>query len=199
MRGFPLLMGLLLCAGAGLARADDSSSDYGYGHGLLYVGAGVSNNKIDDITHTGVSFGDISKTSWKVFAGVRPLRVFGVEADYMDLGNHTQNILSGSTSADAKAFAGYGVLFLPLPVSWLDLYGKAGAARWELHTNANAAGNSPNGNLFELTDRGTEFAWGLGAQAHFGILGGRLEYERFDIPHTGGAEVFSLSLVLSFL
>jgi opacity protein-like surface antigen len=197
MRRFTLLMALAVLAGAGAARADDT--DYGYGHGLLYIGAGVSNNKVDNITHTGVSFGDIDKTSWKVFAGVRPLRFLGIEADYLDLGNHTQSIIAGTTSADAKAFAGYGVLFLPLPVPWLDIYGKAGAARWELNTNAGAAGNPPSGSLFDISDRGTEFAWGLGAQAHMGMLGGRLEYERFDIPHTNGAEVFSLSLVLSFL
>ena len=74
-------------------------------------------------------------------------------------------------------------------------FGKAGLARWSLSGSTSV----PSSSLFNFSNEGTEFAWGLGAQAHFGILGGRFEYERFDIPHTGGAEVFSLSLVLSFL
>ena len=200
MRRFALLIALALLASAGAARADDNDNGvYGYGHGLLYIGAGISNDKVDDVTHTGVDFGDIDKTSWTVFAGVRPLRVFGVEADYMDLGNHTRNIIGGTTSADAKAFAGYGVLFLPLPVSWLDLYGKAGVARWKLSGNSSSAGTLPPSSFFNFDDRGTEFAWGAGAQARLGNIGGRLEYERFNIPNTNGAQAISLSLVLSFL
>ena len=192
MRRLPLVMALVLAAGAGAARADD-------GKGLLYIGAGVSNDKIDDVTHTGVPFGDIDQTSWKVFAGVRPLKVLGVEADYMDLGNHTQTLIGGTSSTDAKAFAAYGVGFLPLPLPWLDIFGKAGVARWQLSGDTNAVGILPFSSFFAFSDRGTEFAWGVGAQAHLGNIGGRLEYERFDIPQTNGAEVFLLLLVLSFL
>ena len=187
MRRFSLL--LLLALAATAARAD----------GLLYAGAGLSNDKVDDVTHTGVPFGDIKKTSWKVFAGVRPLHVLGIEADYMDLGNHTQTLIGGTTSTDAKAFAAYGVGFLPLPVPWLDVFGKAGVARWKLSGDANSAGTLPPSSFFAFSDRGTDFAWGVGAQAHFGNIGGRLEYERFDIPSTNGARIFSLSVVLSFL
>ena len=47
MRRFQLLvlMMLGLGLGAGAARADDN--------GLIYIGAGISRNKIDNITHTG--------------------------------------------------------------------------------------------------------------------------------------------------
>jgi hypothetical protein len=45
--------------------------------------------------------------------------------------------------ADAKAFAGYGVGFLPLPVPFFDLFAKAGVARWELSGSQNAAGQIP--------------------------------------------------------
>jgi hypothetical protein len=38
-----------------------------------------------------------------------------------------------------------------------------------------------------------------GAQAHIGNIGGRLEYERFRIPNTDDARVFSLSVILSLL
>lgn len=66
-------------------------------------------------------------------------------------------------------------------------------ARWKRgHASARDAGSHP---LF----RGTDFAWGVGAQTHFGNIGGRLEYERFDFPSANGARVYSPSVVPSFL
>lgn len=190
MRRFPLLMLMVLALGAGAARADDN--------GLIYIGAGLSRNRIDNITHTGTPITEIDKTSWKVLAGVRPVKVFAVEADYMDLGNRTRTFINGvGNRVDAKAFAGYAVGFLPLPVPFLDLFGKAGVARWKL--NESSAGTPPPSSFFALSDKGTNFAWGAGAQARIGNIGGRLEYEHFNIPNTNGAKVFSLAVVLDLL
>ena|SRR5579864_762074 len=105
MRRFALLILLALLAGAGAARADDNRA---YGYGQLYIGAGISNDRVDDVTHTGVAFGDISKSSCKGFAGVRPLRVFAVEADYRDLGNTPATSSAARPARMRKAFAGYG-------------------------------------------------------------------------------------------
>jgi len=169
-----ILLVTVLALGAGAAEAAD---------GLLYVGAGVSKDKVQGITHTGVPFADIDKTSWKVLAGFRPIKLFAVEADYLDLGNRTNTFISGaSTHSDAKAYAGYVVGFLPLPLPFVD-----------------SAGTLPPSSFFAFSDQGTEFAWGAGAQAHIGNIGGRLEYERFRIPNTGDARVFSLSVILSLL
>jgi hypothetical protein len=49
-----------------------------------------------------------------------------------------------------------------------------------------------------LSTNGSEFAWGIGAQAHISMVGARLEYENFNIPNTSGARVASLSVFLSF-
>jgi len=185
-----LVTALAILAGAGAtsAVADD----------LLYLGAGLSNNKVEGITHTGVPFSDIDKTSWKVLAGFRPVKFVSVEADYLDLGNKTSTLINGaSTHSDAKAFAGYAVGFLPLPVPFLDVFGKAGVARWKLNGSSSSAGSLPPSSFFAFSDEGTEFAWGAGAQAHIGNIGGRLEYERFRIPNTDDARVFSLSVILS--
>jgi hypothetical protein len=57
----------------------------------------------------------------------------------------------------------------------------------------------PPGNFFAFSNQGTEFAWGLGAQAHIGNIGGRLEYEDFNIPNTNGAKVFTLAFILNLL
>ena len=171
-----------LALGATAARADNR---------MFYVGAGVARNKISDITATN---SDLNDTSWKAFAGVRPINAFAVEADYIDLGSQSTQFVDTSTNLHYKAFAGYAVGFLPLPVPILDVFGKVGLARWQSSGNSNA---STGGQLFSLSDNGTEFAWGVGAQAHFGTIGGRLEYEAFNIHNTNGANVVSLSVFLN--
>jgi Outer membrane protein beta-barrel domain len=184
----PMLIAAL-ALGAGVAHAHD---------GLFYLGAGISRNKVSEITNGGAAFGDLDKTSWKVLAGFRPISLFAVEADYLDLGSQTNTFVGGANShSDAKAFAGYAVGFLPIPVPFLDVYGKAGLARWKL--DGASGSNLPPGNFFAFSKQGTEFAWGLGAQAHIGNIGGRLEYENFNIPNTSGAKVFSLAVILSLL
>ena len=184
-----LMLMAALALGVGVVHADE---------GFFYLGAGISKNKVSEITNSGAAFGDLDETSWKVLAGFRPISLFAVEADYLDLGSQTNSFVGGGNShSDAKAFAGYAVGFLPIPVPFLDVYGKAGVARWKL--DGTASPTVPPGNLFAFSNQGTEFAWGLGAQAHIGNIGGRLEYENFNIPNTGGAKVFSLAVILSLL
>jgi opacity protein-like surface antigen len=199
MRSSIFAAALVLAAAAGSARADDNN--YLQTNGLLYIGAGVSKDKIDGITHTGVPFDDLDKTSWKAFAGFRPIRPFALELDYMDLGNRTYTYINGvNQHEDARAFAGYAVGFLPLPLPYFDLYAKAGAARWKFNGNQSTAGQLPPSSFFAFSDEGTSFAWGVGAQAQIKNIGGRLEWEHFEIPNTdNGAKVFTLALVISLL
>lgn len=177
MRRLLLLMTFAFAAGA--AHADNGS---------FYVGAGISKDKLSDIANQGTNFADIDSTSWKVFAGFRPISVFAVEADYLDLGSQTGTFVTTPTSSNAKAFAGYAVGFLPIPLPFLDVFGKAGLARWRLN------GSSP---LTSFSTSGTEFAWGVGAGVHAGNFGARLEYEKFNIPGTNGANVTSLEVYLN--
>jgi hypothetical protein len=180
-----LLLSTALVLAASAARADN---------GFFYVGAGVSKDKLSNIVPSG-GFSDIDNTSWKVLAGFRPISPFAIEVDYMDLGGQSNTIVNVSSHSDAKAFAGYAVGFLPIPVPFLDLFGKAGVARWSLSGSSSV----PSGSLFSFSNHGTEFAWGAGAQAHIGNIGGRLEYERFNVPNTDGARVISLEVILSLL
>jgi hypothetical protein len=180
-----LLLATVLALAAGAAQADEDD--------LFYLGAGVSNNKISEITAIN---SDLNSTSWKAYVGVRPINAFAVEADYLDLGSKTLNTTTASgtinTDVNYKAFAGYAVGFVPLPLPYLDVFGKVGLARW----SSGGSTNSPGASLFSLSDNGTEFAWGIGAQAHFGMVGGRLEYEAFHIQNTNGAGILSLSVYL---
>ena len=178
-----LLVVMVLALGAGVAHADN---------GMLYVGAGLTNDKLRDIAATN---SNLNSTNWKVWAGFRPVSVFAVEADYMDLGSQNVTTVVGgpsSTHIDYKAFAGYAVGYLPIPVPYLDVFAKAGLARW-----SSSGGNMVGGSFFSLSDNGTQFAWGVGGQVHFGNLGARLEYENFSIRNTSGANLVSLGVFLN--
>jgi len=179
-----LLLGSLLILAAGAARADDD---------LFYLGAGISSNKVSDIASIN---SDLNSTSWKAFAGVRPLSGFAVEADYLDLGSRTINVASvSSTHVGYKAFAGYAVGFVPLPMPVFDVFAKLGFARWS-ESGGSTLGSGFASSFTSLSGNGTELAWGIGAQAHFGMFGGRLEYEAFHLPNTSGAGIVSLSFML---
>lgn len=185
-----LLLLTALAFGASVAQADNGS---------FYLGAGVTSNKVNDIVVQGTAFPDIHSTSLKVFAGFRPIDAFAVEADYFDLGSETvegpctfccMQVCRGLFQSDAKAFAAYALGFLPIPVPYLDIYGKVGIARSKVNTNEIGSA---------ISNHGTEFAWGLGVQARSSIGGARLEYEDLKIPNTSGAKVASLSVFVSFL
>ena len=179
MRELVFMMTLMLAAHAAEAGATG-----------LYVGAGITKAQVDNIFAAGLN---INNTDWKVFAGLRPISPLALEANYLYLGNETRSVSGSNAHADAKAFAAYAVGFLPLPVPMLDLYGKAGLARWQL------SGTTTSPALFAASDRGTEFAWGAGAQLHFGNLAGRLEYERFNMNNTDGVKVYTLAVMLNIL
>jgi hypothetical protein len=189
-----LLAPLALALGGGVAHADN---------GLLYLGAGVSRDNLKDVTATA---SDLNSTSWKVWAGVRPISLFAVEAEYIDLGSQTVNHatvpicvdvcpVSVSTHLQYKSFGGYAVGFVPLPVPFLDVFGKAGLARWTQSGGVSTSGTPPG--FFSLSDKGTQFAWGVGGQVHIGNVGARLEYENFNIRNTNGANIVSLSVFLN--
>ena len=72
-----LMLLTVLALGASAARADN---------GFFYVGAGVVRNSVSDITDLG-GLPDLKNTSWKAFAGVRPLNWLAGELDYIDLGS----------------------------------------------------------------------------------------------------------------
>jgi opacity protein-like surface antigen len=195
-----LLLATVLALGTGAAQADD---------GLFYVGAGISRNKLSQITNGAFRFSDISHTSWNAFVGVRPISLFAVEADYLDLGSGSRtfiapgvgtcvvgqpNCATTTSRSDAKAFAAFAAVFLPVPMPFLDIYAKAGVSRWKLNGSTSTA--PPAANLFAFSTQGTGFAWGAGAQVHVGSVGARLEYANFNIPNTNGAQVISLDVIL---
>jgi hypothetical protein len=196
-----LLLLSVLALGATGARAEN---------GLFYLGAGVSYNSVTNIADNVYRApGGISAGSWKAFVGVRPLKWLATEADYMDLGNgHTANYLGGNACLDyglaaydcnlnvnshGSTYAGYLVGFLPTSSPNWEFFAKAGAAHWMLSGDF----SPPVSSTFSRS--GTNFAWGIGLQAHVNkVFGARLEYERINIPDSSGANIVSLSLLLNF-
>ena len=168
---------------AGMAQAADG----------LYAGAGITRAQVGDIFGPGSSL-RIDATSWKAFLGFKfPLIPLGIETDYADLGSQTRNFGFTQGHADAKAFSAFAVGYLPLPLPFFDVYGKAGAARWQL------SGGTVRPALFQLDDNGTEFAWGIGTQMHLANLAVRLEYENFNMRNTNGARLYTLGAAYYFL
>jgi hypothetical protein len=178
----PLVIIMSMAAAAGAAHAAPSG---------LYLGVGVTKANVDNLFGSNSGF-NLDNTAWKAFVGFKPpVFPIGLEANYIDMGGQT----IGPVHADSKAFTGFAVGYLPLGTPLLDIYGKAGLARWQLN---GTLAPSP-GSFFALSDQGTEFAWGIGAQIHFSKVAARLEFEDFNMPNTDGAKLYSLGVSFYFL
>ena len=101
-----------------------------------------------------------------------------------------------------RAIALFGVGYLPLPVPFLDVYGKAGIAR--LHTNVNGFDGQicvdPAPQCQMSTTQNSwdnRFAYGVGVQSHFSALGVRAEYERINSQY-GDPDMFTVGVTWTF-
>lgn len=179
------LIGVALLTTAKPAAAADNG---------FYLGAAFTNSQVDNVVEGFEEF-QFDDNSFKLIAGLRPLDWLGVEANYADLGSEE---LSGLTNVgidvDAKAYSIFAVGYLQLDPAPIDLYAKAGLARWEVDGSV----RSILGN-FSASDDGTEFAYGAGVQARFGSLALRAEYETFEIESDERFELISVGLTWTFL
>ncbi len=179
-----LLLASTLALSASVAHADELLG--------LYAGAGIARAKMEDVFHTNFN---LNNTSWKIYAGFKPIGLpVGVDVDYVDLGSADAGTFRGLAHANSKAFAAYAVGYLPLPVPDIDVYAKAGLARWQLD------GHYTSPSLFSVSENGTDFAWGIGGQVHFlGRFAVRLEYEHYSVREAGDVQIYSLGVSYSIL
>ena len=202
-------LSLGLCAlGAGIPTAHAQNQDQSYWSSRwgthdpataadtgLYIGAGYVKARVNNVFgYTGYGF-KIDDNAWKAILGFRLAPPFAIEANYVNLGHQSNVLLGGNpySHATARAFDIFAVGLLPLGA--VDLFAKAGGARWKLTGNL----QSPKTvTLFALDRSGTSFAWGAGIQAHWGPLGGRLEYEHLQMPYTDGARLFTAAVTFTF-
>jgi hypothetical protein len=118
----------------------------------------VSTTRSSDVT--------ASDTGYKVAAGFRPLDIVAGEVNYVSFGRAN----GGENFADTDGIGVSGLLFLPIPL--IDVYGRVGLFNWRV--DASSPGDS-----FHRT--GSDLAYGAGAGAHWGNLGARLEFEKFQV------------------
>ena len=150
-------------------------------HGI-YVGGALGQSA------SGLDSGNVNYTDhdlgWQVFAGVRPFKLVALEAAYLDLGEAK----SGGSSARTKAFGGYVLGFLPIPV--VDIYGKLGLV--SRHTD----GSTP---FYSFSTSGADLALGAGVQMHFGPVAARLEYQAIDASEAKTPSMLSIGVSYTFL
>jgi hypothetical protein len=199
---------LLLALGTTYASTRVLAEDLG-----LYVGAALgeahvrTEKEIVGDTNYDYRF-DGQHSAWKVTAGIRPISPLGVELEYVDLGNPSAGLsnigLGGLTNADQKAVTLFGLGYLPLPVPFLDVYGKLGIARLRTTTTeVSAAPFCPvsatpcSAATFNMSDWTTNVAYGAGVQGKIGTLAIRAEYERINAS-SGKPDIISLGVTWTF-
>lgn len=177
------------------AFAQDDGYYTGQPHFYLGADAGQSTIRNDFLgfNQHGVGF--------DVRAGVRPIPFLGAEIEYVDLGNRHDfsdcfAFCSYGTHIDSQGGAAFGVAYLPIPHSLVDLYGKAGVARLQTRTTSIIAppgacnpyqtcpafiGPGHPADVSYRTDTtDTDFAWGAGVQVHWWNFAFRGEFQQFQ-------------------
>jgi OOP family OmpA-OmpF porin len=178
-----LLSASLLAPGAALA------ADNGF-----YLGLGASDVS-SDYELGGLVSGDAEDNrGFKGIVGFRPLDSFGIEANYVDLGETIAPLsvslgcIGCPTTAqiDSQAVSVSAVGFLALPL--VDLFARVGYARWESEARILASQEA----------EGSDPTYGAGAQFRVGSFALRVEYERFDFDEDS-ADLVSVGFTYTFL
>jgi opacity protein-like surface antigen len=153
----------------------------------FYLGAGVTKTEFDS---GDVDEFELDDNSFKVIAGFRPLDWLAVELNYVDLGSESQDLGGGeSAGLDANALTGSVLLLKEFQI--VDIYARAGLAHWKVKASLSGESASENGD---------EFTYGAGVGLHFGSVGVRAEYERFEISDLQtDVSTISLSVTYTFL
>ncbi len=182
----------------------------------LYIGAGVGESQIGNGNNYYNPYGygggyHDHDAAWKVIAGLRPLPFVGAELEYIDFGNaggdagYYHGYYDYSESAHPKATVLYGLGYLPLPLPFLDVYGKLGVARLQTNnsfftaTGCAGPGNGPSCTVTEsrFDQQNTKFAYGAGVQAKFQDFAFRGEYERISSTY-GDPNALMVSVTWTF-
>jgi opacity protein-like surface antigen len=184
---------------AGLLLTQVASAEDGLG---TYVGAGAGRAEVRADRTIGIpSDFNESTTGWTASLGIRPLRFFGTELQYFDFGHPRITNAIDHIDARAHAPALYGVGYMPVPGSRLDLYAKVGVGR--VHVTATSRlregiyclAASPECSYVHSDASYTRFGWGAGALLKVSSsLAVRAEYSRFSV-RAGAPDLVSLSLM----
>jgi hypothetical protein len=175
----------------------------------FYLGAGVGYSTVrsDDSAYGLPGYFNDHQTAWKAIAGVRPIPFLGAEYEYIDFGHPSHDYGNYNSFANygfdshPRASALFGVGYLPLPIPFVDVYGKAGVAR--LQTNVTTMVNScpASGTCAPIYSRHNQtydrFAYGVGVQSKYWGVTFRAEYERIN-SQFGDPDAVTVSAIWTF-
>jgi len=176
----------------------------------IYAGAGAGRAQVradpgPEGIGAGLGFGE-QDTGWTASLGIRPIPFFGAEVQYFDFGHPSRTTSGYRIDAQARGPALFALGYLPLPISRLELYAKAGVG--SLHVTASrrtllpvfcpATFIFPNCADAHAGVTNARFGWGAGARLKVSSsLAAQVEYARLSAP-TGDPELLSLSLIWAF-
>jgi OOP family OmpA-OmpF porin len=183
-RSTSLIVGAAVALGMGSAARTASGADYEPASGF-YIGGGITQSRFDSGTFTL----DHKDHGWKAIAGARLNRNFGFEANYVDFGKAQApaGALLGPPGTSATAISAFALGLMP--VSMLDLYVKAGAARTKAKGQIGGT---------QFSDHSTKFAYGAGAAFNLANFSLRLEYEKYNMPSVRDLDLITLGAVYTF-
>ncbi len=154
--------------------------------GKFQIGASVGEATLD----AGVSGArvDMDDTGFRVSAAYRLFQFVAIEAGYTDLGEFDETVDGTRFMAKADLISAFAVGILPVSPR-LELFGKVGAAMWDVSGSADD-GSKP------VSDNGTDLAYGVGVSYKFiERLSIRVEWETND---TADNEIKFISAGLQF-
>jgi hypothetical protein len=175
----------------------------------FYLGAGVGYSTIrsDDPAYGYPAYYNDHQTAWKAIAGVRPISVLGAEIEYIDFGQPGHDYGSSGYDQyglDSHPRAGvlFGVGYLPIPIPFVDIYGKAGVARLKMDVTTYDPPTCSNGHNCQQTytrneQTDTKFAYGVGLQSKWWGVAFRAEYERISSQY-GDPDALTVSATWTF-
>lgn len=165
-----------------------SAADNGF-----YLGLGLTQTD-QKISVDGFSGSEtFDDNAYKFIAGFRPLDWLAIEANYIDLGSIDFDDGVDQLTIDSKALTA-SVLFIK-EFQVVDVFAKAGLAQWDSEFSVSGLGS--------ISEDGWEPTYGVGIGAHFGSLGLRAEWERFETKALDDLntdfDTISLSFTYTFL
>jgi len=155
----------------------------------IYLGGGIGSTFFSTEVNDPINQlkNDISENSvaWKIFGGYHITDFLNIEGGYRSFEKISSTFASAVYNSKTTGWDIEGLGRLQLLI--FDVFAKAGMMFWS--TDESILGTSSS-------ETGSSFLWGLGAGAHLGPLGVRLEWE--SIAMSGPTSLSMLSLGATF-
>jgi hypothetical protein len=159
----------------------------------VYVGAGLGRATLNDAGFDSFDYYDHydgQPLGWEALVGIRPIPFLGAEAEYIDFGSthlgygpsyysggYAQQFQGGDTHDRAAAI--FAVGYLPVPIPWIEPFGKLGFGQIWQHNTFDGIYNGVASSGSQTTHP-SGAAYGGGVQFHIQQFAVRAQYERIS-------------------